>query len=101
MIEKIKENKNNLLYISSIFIISRIFILIVAFVSPNTFNNIINVFDSEHYQSIATNGYTKELLTAFFPIIPLIIKYFGIFGMIIAVPILSIMQILLNKKINE
>ena len=101
MLEKLKENKNNLFYISIIFIISRIFILTIALVSPNTLGNIVNIFDSEHYQSIAYNGYTKELLTAFFPIVPLIIKYFGIYGMILVSQLSSFGTLLIIDKLLE
>lgn len=53
---------------------------------------------------ITPNIHSKTINTS--PILVLLFisifgKIFGIFGMIIAVPILSIMQILLNKKINE
>ena len=63
------------------YIYSRIMIIIL-FILTGTLNNSITelfkLFDAEHYFCIALNGYNKEMLYAFFPLFPLIIKAFSI-----------------------
>jgi hypothetical protein len=83
-IEKIFNNNPNLKYIFLYFILSRIFFLIFATIFGGNFMNVCKLFDNNYYIEIANNGYTTELIrnTAFFPIIPLIIRCFGQIGCI-------------------
>lgn len=49
------------------------------------------LFDIEHYFNIAQNGYTQYYEFAFFPVVPLIMKFFNIFN----IPILG--MVILNN----
>lgn len=59
------------------FAISRLCFILIMFISGKSFSEIQYVFDCEQYFKIAENGYYKTLLTAFFPMIPLILRYLG------------------------
>lgn len=85
-------------------------IIVVGFTMTTSINKTISVliviiilqliesnFITPNVHSKTTN--TSPILVLLF--ISLFGKFFGIFGMIIAVPILSILQILFMKKINE
>ena len=61
--------KKDIRIILLIFLLSRIPLLLFLILSKN-----LNVYDSIHYLEIAKNGYSKELLYAFFPLFPLTIK---------------------------
>ena len=89
-----QKNKSNLLFnnkdYKTIFIwfsVSRLILLFLAwFLSMGDFKSVFYYFDVEHYYYIATSGY-RESITAFFPIVPLMIKFFNCFG----IPILGTM----------
>lgn len=65
------------------FIISKILLIILVVfgcaISKNNIFDVLNFYDNEWYLNIALNGYTLES-TVFFPIIPLLIKFFNLFG---------------------
>ncbi len=48
------------------------------------FGNVYLTYDGVHYLDIAIDGYTKDAQYAFFPLFPLVIRFFSLFG--IAVP---------------
>lgn len=47
------------------------------------FPSIFYVFDGQHYLNIAANGYISDYLYAFFPVVPLLIRYLGGAGFLI------------------
>ena len=69
-----KNIKKDLLNISIAFLISRL--IIVMFIIVNKNISFINIYDVTHYIEIAKSGYTEELLYAFLPLFPLLIKLF-------------------------
>ncbi len=62
-------SKKDLIKISLIFLLSRVIIL---FFVINHYN--LNLYDSISYLTIAKNGYTSDVLYAYFPLYPLLIK---------------------------
>lgn len=65
-------NKFNLKKILICFLISRI--LLIIFLIAKKDLSIFELYDSEHYISIAKLGYTKPFLYAFFPLYPICLK---------------------------
>lgn len=59
---------------------------------PSEFNTIAELFDNQHYLNIAKDGYTVYYQYAFFPLIPLLIRYLGRWGFIILNQILVVMS---------
>lgn len=101
MIKEIRENKKNFYHIIKIFILSRIFVIIIAFFVQDSFESILNLFDAEHYRSIAQNGYTNEMLTAFFPVIPLIIRCIGVYGMLVVNQLAALVTMFLMNSLLD
>lgn len=66
--------KKDLKEITILFIISRIILIIFIIINKNI--SFLNIYDVTHYIDIAKNGYTKEILYAFFPLFPMLIKIF-------------------------
>ena len=64
------------------FLLSRLFFLIIIKIVNTDFETVCSLFDAEHYRYIADTGYT-EPMTAFFPIVPILIRIFGDTGIII------------------
>lgn len=64
------------------FLLSRLFFLIIIKIANTDFETVCSLFDAEHYRHIAYTGYT-EPITAFFPIVPILIRIFGDTGIII------------------
>lgn len=88
MVMKIEEKKvyKNIFFV---FIISRVVLFALATViSEGNYQNVFFNFDIEHYLAISRTGYT-ESITAFFPMIPLLMKFFDLFG----IPVLGVMII--------
>ncbi len=71
-----KLQKRDLQNITILFLISRL--LLIVFIIMNKNISFLNVYDAEHYLTIAETGYSKELLYAFFPLYPLLIRLFHI-----------------------
>lgn len=67
-----KELKKDILIITVLFLISRIFLMFLLVYKHNL--SFFTIYDVEHYINISKNGYTSELLFAFFPLFPLLIK---------------------------
>ncbi|MCQ2516754.1 MAG: hypothetical protein MJ094_07820 [Saccharofermentans sp.] len=66
------------------FAISRLFFALMMFISGrNSYSDILELFDAEHYINIAKYGYYSNSITAFFPFFPLIIRLTGRVGAII------------------
>ena len=81
------EDKKAYKNIFIIFIISRIVLfLLAAAITENGFKDVFYNFDIEHYLNIARQGYT-EPITAFFPLIPLLMKAFDFIG----IPVVGVM----------
>ena len=78
MKEFLSKNKEQVKQLAIAYILSRL-LLIGLLYALNGFD-ITKLFDCEHYINIAKNGYTQPMEYAFFPLLPLIIRYFGIFG---------------------
>lgn len=72
--KKVKQENKDKLNIKQIllyFIISRVFLIIFLLLQKE---NILELYDSVHYISIAKYGYAKPFLYAFFPMYPMLIK---------------------------
>lgn len=74
--KKNKLPKNNIKKILSLFLISRL--LLIIFIIFKRDISIFELFDSTHYIDMAEYGYKEPLLYAFFPLYPIIIKIFTI-----------------------
>lgn len=90
------ETHKKILYIHLIAIAFYGFIIILTKRTPN---EILNVFDSFHYRYIAENGYEYELHTAFFPVIPILIRILGVYGVIVLNQIFHFSSLILLYKI--
>ncbi len=86
--ESPKEILKNIL---KIYLISRIILIILMIISEillNTgindkYNHVLELFDNEHYLNIAKYGYTQDYEYAFFPLVPLLIRYTGKIGFLL------------------
>lgn len=88
MINIFRIEKENKFLLLTDFVISRFFLFIFLFMAWGT--DLVGLWDCEHYIHIAYNGYTDDYLYAFFPLIPLLIRLIGPFGVVILNQILSI-----------
>lgn len=66
-----------------IFILSRIAYLCIIYAGGSLITDIRTIWDNEHYVTIARNGYVLEWQTAFFPVIPLLIRLIGQTGVVL------------------
>ena len=85
-----------------IFFIVRIVYLIIELFLQSVFPNITPLFqmmDCENYITIAKNGYIENKLYAFFPLIPILIKIFGVYGCIIINNISVLLSSIMLEKI--
>ena len=72
------------------YLITRIFLIFLMIVDNYLlriklpyFPSVFYVWDGEHYINIAENGYIKDYLYAFFPAIPLLLRYLGKVGLFV------------------
>lgn len=89
-----------------IFLSTRILYLLFQFIFTIILNNnFVDVFyfmDSSNYLHIAKYGYNEDKYYAFFPLIPILIKLFGLYGVVILNNILSFLSsIFLYKLFNK
>ena len=70
------KNKLNLKNIITLFLISRIIMIIFLIIKKDL--SIFELYDAQHYINIAKVGYTEPLLYAFFPLYPICIKMLSI-----------------------
>lgn len=75
-------------------------ILMYCLLSSTNIMEIYSYFDNEWYIDIAKNGYS-DISVVFFPMIPLIIRYFGIIGCVIINLITSYLAGLLIYKLSN
>ena len=88
---KEEDNKDVLKKILKIFLITRIVLVIFLVISEiflsngcnDTYKNVFDLFDNEHYLNIANRGYKYLHEFAFFPLTPLLIRYLGKFGFLV------------------
>ena len=71
---QIKQNSFNFKKILTLFLISRILVIIFIIIKHDY--SIFEFFDSEHYLNMAEFGYVEPKLYAFFPLYPILIKLF-------------------------
>ncbi len=98
----LKEHKDVIL----LFLASRLIFIPLIFLAGNTYAGLINCFDGELYATIARDGYGDDALKAFFPMIPLLIKFIGIYGTVVINNIcfllsLFILKALIGKSRNK
>lgn len=79
---------------------SRVFAILILLLccNPKTFTRL---YDCYHYTDIANNGYYHEGLTAFFPMIPLLIRLLSVHGVIIINQLCVLFSMVLLDKIME
>lgn len=86
-----KKDIKNILFI---FFITHILYLLFQWISccltGNSFDFVYNTMDSENYIHIAKYGYNEEKYYAFFPLIPLIIRFFSVYGTLFINAILTV-----------
>ena len=70
----IKPNNLSLKKILTLFLISRILVIIFIIIKHDY--SIFEFFDSQHYLNMAEFGYPEPRLYAFFPLYPILIKLF-------------------------
>ena len=70
--EEIFENKLELKKILKWFLLSRVLLIVFLLIKGDL--SILELYDSEHYLTMAKNGYVTDNLYAFFPLYPLVIK---------------------------
>ena len=88
--------------VAAVFLASRICFLIIAFVQHATIINLIYLLDSKAYIHIANNGYNMIHLTAFFPMLPLLFRYLGEYGVLALNQVCLFLSMLALKDIlNE
>ncbi len=85
----------------ALFLVSRICFTVILLVSGKTVPELVYLFDSELYRQIAENGYYKDFLTAFFPMIPLIMRFLTGYGLIVINQICLFISMVLLKKLLE
>ena len=78
-VDFLKKNKDVIIA----FFASRLMFALLMLISKNSYPTILCLFDAEHYRTIAHYGYISEDITAFFPLIPLIIRFTGDIGLVI------------------
>lgn len=78
------EDKKNLKKLLIMYLTSRlgliILMIVCSFIIHHTnpfYDNIFLLFDNQHYLNIAILGYKKKFEYAFFPFVPLLIRYLG------------------------
>ena len=101
MIQMKCDYKKNIFFI---YLISRciyIFIIIHAIGFNFNIEEIYSFCDNEHYITIAQNGYTEKWQTAFFPLIPFLIRTIGIKGVFIVNQIASILSMYILESLTE
>ena len=84
-----------------LFLASRIGFLLLFLLAGNPFSLLTDFFDSNMYTQIATGGYSQEYLMAFFPMIPLIIRFCTGYGLLVINQICFFFSLVLIKKIME
>lgn len=84
-----------------LFLISRIGFLLIFLLAGNPFSLLTDFFDSHLYTQIANEGYSQQYLTAFFPMIPLIIRFFTGYGLLVINQVCFFFSMVLIKKVME
>ena len=82
-----------------LFLASRLIFIPLIFLAGNTYAGLINCFDGELYATIARDGYGDDALKAFFPMIPLLIKFIGIYGTVVINNICFLVSLFILKAI--
>lgn len=83
------------------FILSRIVYLCIIYASGSSITDIRTLWDNEHYVAIAQEGYIWEWQTAFFPVIPLLIRLIGQNGVVILNQLAVLASMFLMDEWNE
>ena len=91
----IKENRELLLF----FAVSRLFFAVMMLLSRHSYPEILGLFDTEHYRNIASYGYYHESISAFFPMIPLLIKLTGDIGLLVINEFAFLLTLFLTKDL--
>ena len=84
-----------------LFFASRVCFLLIIFLAGNSLDTIIHFFDGNIYNIIADNGYSEIYLTNFFPMIPLLIRFFSGFGLLLINQVCFFVSMVLLKKIMD
>lgn len=92
------DKQKRILEILKIFLTTRLVLIILMVLSNiilqsshNLYKNVFELFDNEHYLSIAKNGYLFNMQFAFFPLTPFLIRVFSKIGFIIINQIFTIL----------
>lgn len=99
VVDFLKKNKDVLIA----FFASRLMFALLMLISKNSYPTILGLFDAEHYRTIAHYGYISEDIIAFFPMIPLLIRFTGDIGLVIIneLAFLASLFILKNLLVKE
>lgn len=91
----VKNNKDVLV----LFLLAKIISVVIFLISHHSFYEVLSLYDGEHYISIANNGYSSPMLTAFFPVVPLLIRYIGQIGVVIVNNLAFLVSLLVINKL--
>lgn len=75
--EETTVNKLEFKKIVKLFLLSRILLIVFLLIKGDL--SILELYDSEHYLTLSKSGYTSEILYAFFPLYPLVIRLISMF----------------------
>ncbi|MBP5180628.1 MAG: hypothetical protein J6127_04975 [Clostridiales bacterium] len=93
--KKISDNKDVILC----FLGSKLLFVAILLITHVSYPTVLGLFDAFHYRNIAELGYYHEMMTVFFPVIPLIIRYTGDVGLIVINQIAYLFSLYFLKQI--
>ena len=85
----------------TLFLVSRIVFAVLILMSQTTLSEFKVVCDSEHYVRIAQDGYEDPLLTVFFPMIPMLIRFLSWYGLVAVNQVCLFVSMILLKRLLE
>lgn len=82
-----------------VFLVSRVIFSAFIILSGLPYSDILNLFDCENYNWIARYGYARQTVTAFFPMIPIIIHFLGDYGAVAVNQVCLFFSMVILKKL--
>ena len=83
-----------------LFLLARLIYLLIMLISGNHISTILKLFDAGEYLSIASSGYTSDKQTAFFPFLPILIRFTTQYGAMLVCNLCFAVSILFLKKLG-
>ena len=95
MVKKLTDNKDVILC----FLGSKLLFIVILLITHVSYPAVLGLFDAFHYRNIAQLGYYHEMMTVFFPVIPLIIRFTGDAGLVVINQFAYLISLFLLKRI--